>query len=101
MRSVGRVDREVLIVQLIRLQVQAVFRVGTAELLGPQTAGIDERPPGAPHRLVARSHQLMAMFENSIRISAHRLQRSVALMRIWLLVDVEERVLMPIERVRD
>jgi hypothetical protein len=65
---------------------------GTTELLGPQTAGIGGRPPEALHRQVARSLQSMAMFENAIRTSARRLQQNAELMRIWLLVNVKERV---------
>ena len=75
--------------------------VGTAELLGPQTAEIGERPPEALHRQAAISHRSMVMFETSTRISARRLRQNVVLMRIWLLVDVEERVPVLIEVVSD
>lgn len=75
--------------------------VDTAELLGPQTAGIGERPPEALHRQAARSHRSMVMFENSRQISAHHLQQNVVLMRIWLLADVEERVRVLIGTVSD
>ena len=75
--------------------------VGTAEPLGPQTVEIGERLPEALRRQAARLLQSMAMFENAIQTSAHRLQQNVALMRIWLLADVEERILMLIEVASD
>lgn len=75
--------------------------VGTAEPLGPQTVEIGERLPEALRRQAARLLQSMAMFENAIRTSARHLQQNVTLMRIWLLVGVEERVLEPIEAVSD
>jgi hypothetical protein len=74
---------------------------GTVELLGPQTVVIGERLPEAPHRQAARLLQSMATFENAIPTSARHLQQNVALMRIWLLVGVEERVLELIEAVSD
>jgi hypothetical protein len=75
--------------------------VGTTELLGPQTAGIGERPPEALHRQASKLLLSMVMFENAIQTSARRLQQSVALMHIWLPVGAEERVLVLIGAVSD
>lgn len=68
---------------------------GITGLLEPQTAEIGEHPLGVLRIQAARLHRLKAMSENARRIGARRLRHNVALMRRWLLADVEERVLVP------
>ena len=75
--------------------------VGIAELLGPQTAEIGERLPGALHRQAARSPRSKVMSENATQTSARPLRHNATPTRIWLLVGVEGRVLMLIGVVSD